>query len=52
MSGVFVAGARHADAMRAFADRQSPAFAALTWRMGHYINRVEAEYNASGRPCD
>jgi len=52
LSGVFVAGGRHADAMRSFASQQSPTFTALTWRIGHYIDRIEAEYNASGRPCD
>ena len=52
MSRVFVAARRHADEMRSFANKQSPAFAALVWRIGHYIDRIEAEYNASGRPCD
>ena len=52
MSGVFVAGVRHAAEMRAFANKQDPTFTALAWRTGHYLDRIEAEYNASGRPCD
>ena len=52
MSGVFVAGGRHADAMRSFVSKQSPAFTALMWRIGHYIDRIEAAYDDAGRPCD
>ena len=52
MSGVFAAGGRHAEAMRSFVSKQSPAFTALMWRIGHYIDRIEAEYDDAGRPCD
>ena len=52
MSGVFVAGGRHAEAMRSFVSKQSPAFTALMWRIGHYIDRIEAAYDDAGRPCD
>ena len=52
MTGAFVAGGRHAPEMRAFAAAQSSVFAPLMWRLGHYLDRIEAEYDASGRPCD
>ena len=52
MSAVFAAGGRHADEMRAFTKKQSSTFSALMWRAGHYLDRIEAEYAAAGRPCD
>ena len=51
MGALFALDGRHAAEMRAWADEQDPAYDALFWRSLHYTDRVEAEYEESGRPC-